>query len=51
MRARHSSTSLRALERPLLNTAGYLGEQPRPLELELEEPVPEEEANALPAED
>ena len=42
---------VRALERPLLNTAGYLGEQPQPLELELEEPVPEEEANALPAED
>src|SRR5271154_4965247 len=42
---------VRALERPLLNTAGYLGEQPRPLELELEEPVPEEEINALPAED
>ena len=42
---------VRALERPLLNTAGFLGEQPQPLELELEEPVPEEEANALPAED
>jgi len=42
---------VRALERPLLNTAGFLGEQPQPLQLELEEPVPEEEANALPAED
>jgi 3'-5' exoribonuclease len=44
---------VRALERPLLNTAGYLGEQAQPVELPLEEPVsvPEEEANALPAED
>jgi 3'-5' exoribonuclease len=37
---------VRALERPLLNTAGYLEEQPPAVELE-----PEEEANALPAED
>jgi len=39
---------VRAMERPLLNTAGYLGEQPRTAELE---PEPEEEANVLPAED
>jgi len=39
---------VRAMERPLLNTAGYLGEQPRIAELE---PEPEEEANVLPAED
>ena len=39
---------VRAMERPLLNTAGYLGEQPRITELE---PEPEEEANVLPAED
>jgi 3'-5' exoribonuclease len=37
---------VRALERPLLNTSAYLGEQPLPAE-----PEPEEEANALPAED
>lgn len=37
---------VRALERPLLNTAGYLGER-KPAT----EPEPEEEANALPAED
>ncbi len=39
---------VRAMERPLLNTAGYLGEQPLTDELE---PEPEEEANVLPAED
>jgi 3'-5' exoribonuclease len=39
---------VRAMERPLLNTAGYLAEQPRTTELE---PEPEEEANVLPAED
>jgi 3'-5' exoribonuclease len=37
---------VRALERPLLNTAGYLGEQ-----VPTAEPEPEEEANALPAKD
>jgi 3'-5' exoribonuclease len=39
---------VRAMERPLLNTAGYLGEQPSTAEFE---PEPEEEANVLPAED
>jgi 3'-5' exoribonuclease len=39
---------VRAMERPLLNTAGYLGEQSPATELE---PEPEEEANVLPAED
>jgi 3'-5' exoribonuclease len=37
---------VRALERPLLNTAGYLGERTPTVK-----PEPEEEANALPAED
>ena len=37
---------VRALERPLLHTAGYLGEQPTTME-----PESEEEANALPAKD
>ncbi len=37
---------VRALERPLLNTVGYLGEQATTAE-----PESEEEANALPAED
>lgn len=37
---------VRAMERPLLNTAGYLGEQ-----APATEPEPEEEANVLPAED
>jgi 3'-5' exoribonuclease len=37
---------VRALERPLLNTAGYLGER-----TQAAEPKPEEEANVLPAED
>jgi 3'-5' exoribonuclease len=37
---------VRALERPLLNTAGYLGEQ-----LQVAEPEPEEEADVLPAQD
>lgn len=43
---------VRAMERPLLNTAGYLGEQPAPAEAEPESIKSEpEEANALPAED
>jgi 3'-5' exoribonuclease len=37
---------VRAMERPLLNTAGYLGEETRPAEAQ-----PEEEANVLPFED
>ncbi|HTZ89854.1 MAG TPA: OB-fold nucleic acid binding domain-containing protein [Alloacidobacterium sp.] len=41
---------VRALERPLLNTAGYLGEQAPAAEL-TGEPELEEEANVLPAED
>jgi 3'-5' exoribonuclease len=40
---------VRALERPLLNTAGYLGEQAPTAEPE--PPEPEEEVNVLPAED
>ena len=42
---------VRALERPLLNTAGYLAEQAPSLEPAVDEPEPEEEINALPAED
>jgi 3'-5' exoribonuclease len=37
---------VRALERPLLNTVGYLGER-----MPIVEPEPEEEVNALPAQD
>ena len=39
---------VRAMERPLLNTAAYLGEEPPAVVVE---PEPEEEANALPVED
>lgn len=46
---------VRAMERPLLNTSGYLSEQPEPVEPEPVEPEPiksePEEANVLPFED
>ena len=42
---------VRALERPLLNTAGYLGEQPLAAEPRPDDLEPEEEINVLPAED
>jgi 3'-5' exoribonuclease len=43
---------VRAMERPLLNTAGYLAEQqPQAAKTVTEELKPEEEVNALPAED
>lgn len=42
---------VRAMERPLLNTAGYLNESVPHVESVPEEPEPKEEANALPAED
>ncbi len=41
---------VRAMERPLLNTSGYLAEQPQSTEVVTEEWKPEEEADALPAE-
>jgi len=42
---------VRALERPLLNTAGYLGDHMPTAEPAAEELEPQEEANALPAKD